>query len=137
MIVAIGGAIASMMTTPEPIDLPAQDVTVGTEYFRIPGEFRAVPGSFDIKSEDYVFSNSESWSDGYDTINIAVMSSAADVDLESVAGSEGGVHKTMMGYEGYYNEIDINDYSFTFVLDDKICVIETTSPRLFDVITVL
>jgi len=136
-IIGISGAIISSMSEPEPIELPAQEVTVGSEFFRIPGGFSAVPGSFDIKTENYVFSNSQSWSDGYDTINIAVLSNGIDVDLESVAGSEGGVHKTLMGYEGYYDEIDVNDYVFTFVMDDKICVIETTSPHLFDEITVL
>lgn len=136
-IIGISGAIISSMSEPEPIELPPQEVTVGAEFFMIPGEFTAVPGSFDIKNDNYAFMNSQSWSDGYDTINIAILSSAVDTDLESIAGSEGGVHKTMMGYEGYYDEVDVSDYSFIFVKDDKICVIETTSPHLFDEISVL
>lgn len=136
-IIGISGAIISSMSEPEPIELPPQEVTVGAEFFMIPGEFTAVPGSFDIKNDNYAFMNSQSWSDGYDTINIAILSSAVDADLESIAGSEGGVHKTMMGYEGYYDEVDVSDYSFIFVKDDKICVIETTSPHLFDEISVL
>lgn len=136
-IIGISGAIISSMSEPEPIELPPQEVTVGAEFFMIPGEFTAVPGSFDIKNDNYAFMNSQSWSDGYDTINIAILSSAIDTDLESIAGSEGGVHKTMMGYEGYYDEVDVSDYTFIFVKDDKICVIETTSPHLFDEISVL
>ena len=119
------------------VTLPPQTVTVGARYFEIPGNFHGQIGAFDIQTQDGVFSNSDSWSDGYDTITIGILSSAYSVDLESVAAAGGGVHKTMMGYSGYYNEIDINDYSFTFVLDDKICVVETTSPYLFDEIKVL
>lgn len=119
------------------IDLPAQTVIVGTEYFEIPGRFHTSPTSFDIDTDGGVISFSQSWSDNTDSFNIAILSSGYNVDLDSVAASEGGIHKNLMGYDGYYNEIDVGDYSFTFVLDNKICVVEASSPYIFDEIKVV
>ncbi|WP_405315354.1 double zinc ribbon domain-containing protein [Methanobrevibacter sp.] len=120
-----------------PIELPPQTVTVGAEYFEIPGDFYSSPASFDIDTYGGVISFSDSWKNSKDSLSIAVLSSSISVDLESVIASEGGIRKNMMGYDGYYNEIDVNDYSFVFILDGKICVIETTSPHVFDEIKVL
>ncbi len=121
----------------EPVELPPTKVTVGAEFFEIPGMFALNAGPLDIDTQDGVSSFSQTFTHDYDSISIAVMSSMYDVDLESVAASEGGVRKTLMGYDGYYKEVDVSDYSFTFVLDNKLCVIETTSPYLFDEIKVL
>ena len=138
-IIVIVGLIAltSLGSESTEYKMPPQTITVGAEYFEIPGEFVGDPSSIDVKSDGGVVSFSEGWSDGYEHIYISVMSSAYAVDLESVAASEGGIHKNLMGYDGYYNEEDLSHYSFTFVLDDKLCVIETSSPYLFDDIKVL
>ena len=120
-----------------PVELPQTTVTVGAEYFKIPGQFAINADPLDIDTRDGVTSFSQSFSYNHETINIAVMSSMYDIDLESVAASQGGVHKTLMGYDGYYDDSDINHYSFAFVLDGKICLIETTSPYLFDEIEVV
>lgn len=120
-----------------PVTLPPQTVTVGSEYFEIPGDYYSSPASFDIDTYGGVISFSDSWKNSKDSFSIAVLSSSYSADLESVIASEGGIHKKMMGYDGYYQEIDINDYSFTFILDGKICVIEATSPHVFDDIKVL
>ena len=130
--------LGSSNTGSSQIELPAQTVTVGAEYFEIPGRFHTSPTSFDIDTQGGVVSFSQSWSDDTDSFNIAILSGGAyNVDLESVVASEGGVHKNLMGYDGYYNEIDVGDYSFAFVLDDKICVVEASSPYIFDEIKVL
>ena len=139
LIIAIAGLIAlsTYNTENTDIELPPQTVTVGSEYFQIPGEFVGDPSSIDIKTDGGVVSFAEGWTHGSEYIHIVVLSSEYNADLESVAASEGGVHKKLMGYDGYYSEDDVSHYSFTFVLNDKICIIETTSPYLFDEIQVL
>lgn len=139
VIIAIVGLIAMSSFNDESsyVKLPPQTVTVGAEYFQIPGEYVGDPSSIDVKSDGGVTSFSQGWSDGYEHIYITVMSSAYDVDLESVVASEGGIHKNLMGYDGYYSEDDVSHYSFSFVLNNKICVIETSSPYIFDEILVV
>lgn len=135
IVLLLVGLIALSSQPSEDIELPAQTVTVGAEYFKIPGNFYStVPMEIDA---DYgVVSSSQTWTDGYDSFSISVLAGGPNVDLESVLASQGGVYKNMMGHDGYYNEIDIRDYSFAFILDGKICVVETTSVHLFDEITV-
>lgn len=130
-------ALGSFNQDTGPVELPPQRVTVGAEFFEIPGQFAINAGPLDIDTQNGVTTFGQSFTYNYDTISIGVISSYQNIDLESIAASEGGVHKTLMGYDGYYNEIDVNDYSFAFVLDGKLCVIETTSPYLFDEITIL
>ena len=137
LVLIFAGLIINSMQEPEPIELPAQTVTVGAEYFEIPGRFALGAGPLDIDTANGVTSFSQSFKGDMDVINIAVLSSGYGVDLEEVVASQGGVHKNLMGYDGYYSELDMGDYSFAFVLDNKICVIETTSPYLFDEIKVL
>ena len=120
-----------------PAELPPQTVTVGGEYFEIPGRFYTVPSSFDIDTSGGIVSFSQSWSDDMDSFSIGIISAgASSADLESVIASEGGVRKNLMGYDGYYNEIDVGDYSFAFVLHNRICVVEASSPYIFDEIKV-
>lgn len=120
----------------QPVELPDQTVTVGAEYFVIPGDFYSSPTSFDVDTSGGTVSFSDSWKNDRDALSISIISSGYDVDLESVVSSQGGVKKSLMGYDGYYKEIDVNDYCFAFILDGKICVIETTSPHVFDEIEV-
>lgn len=139
IVLIISGLIASSLMSPDysNVELPAQTVTVGSEYFKIPGEFVVDPSSIDVTTESGVVSFSQGWKTSTEHIYIGIITSGyPNVDLDSVAALNGGVHKTLMGYEGYYNENDLGDYSFSFVLDNKICMIDVSSPYLFDEIEI-
>ena len=137
LLVAGGLIINSMNNSFSGYTLPPQTVTVGAEYFKIPGDFVVDPSSIDVKTESGIVSFSEGWSNREnDYIFIGIISTGYAVDLESVAAANGGVHKKLMGYDGYYTE-DLNEYTFSFVLGDKVCMIGASSPYLYDEIEVL
>ena len=135
IVLLLVGLIVLSSQPSEDIELPAQTVTVGAEYFKIPGNFyTATPMDIDTNYGSVSFS--QCWTDGHDSICIYIISPNYNADLQSALASQGGVYKTMMGYDGYYNENDIYNYSFAFILDGKICIVGTTSVHLFDEITV-
>ena len=137
VIVIIAAAIFLSMHESEPIELSPVQVPVGAQIFEIPGRFAINSSLPNTQSEGGVFSTYQTFSDGYDFIYIGVLSSGYAADLDSVAASVGGVKKHMMGYDGYYSENDLSDYTFTFVANGRVCIVGTTSPYLFDEIKVL
>lgn len=122
-----------LITAPEP-DVGTKMVTVGTSSFIIPGDYIPDPTATDIDYTGYNVIFSQGYDNGEELIHIGVMNIPYGVDGESVAASQGGVYKTLMGVDGYYTEND-GIYTFTFVDGAYLNVISVTSPYVFDEIT--
>jgi hypothetical protein len=59
-----------------------------------------------------------------------------NVDQNEVAKEVGGESRSMMGYNGYYNDLS-DTYSFSFVKDNKLITVYTSNEDLFNQISVL
>lgn len=116
---------------------PTQSVNVDGVFIKIPQEFRLDPSSIDFSYDRPVMSSSQQWSHETERIALMVMRiSVPGVNYKEAAGINGGVQKNMYGYDGYYIEHEEGQYSFVFAKDNKVCVIMTSSPYLFDKIKI-
>lgn len=135
VIILLIGAASMISDSTE--DVGTQRVEVGSTDFIIPGDYAIDPASIDV---DYKYSSavfSQGWSnDDGDLIYIATMTVPYGVDAEDVLSSQGDVHKSMMGYDGYYSEDD-GIYNFAFETGGYVCVVSTTNPGTLDEITCL
>lgn len=115
----------------------SQDVNVDTLNFNIPENFIQDDNMAVDEVEDGVRYVSKCWNSTSDYIEIDVMYAADDNDVaDEVARQMGGERKTMMGYDGYYNELS-DAYAFSLVKDNKLVIIYTSDYNLFDEIEVL
>jgi len=126
--------VAMTGTTPE---AEPQNVEVGSTNFIIPGDYQIDPSSIDVDYKYRSATFAKAWvnSDG-DVIYIATMTVPYGVDVESVLSSEGGSHKSMIGYDGYYTEED-GFYNFAFETGGYVCVVTVSDPQAFDEIRCL
>lgn len=120
---------------------PAQNVDVDGIYLRIPNEFTFDPSSININADNGIMSSTEGWSHEREYIGLMVMRlpyNQYNIDYSQILGANGGVQKNLYGYDGYYIELeDENGYAFSFIKNDKICVILVSSYYLFDKIQVV
>ena len=116
---------------------PTQSVDVDGSFLRIPDEFWIDPSSIDISAEQAVLSTSKSWTHEEEYIGLMVMRVPAspNMDYSAALGANGGVQKNMYGYDGYLVEDDYG-YSFSFVKDNRLCVLMVSSYYLFDKIII-
>lgn len=133
VIVAIIIYATLIITAPEP-DVGTQVASVGLSDFIIPGDYRIDPSSIDVDYTGYNAVFSQGYSNGEEFIYINVMNIPYRVDGESVAASQGGVYKTLMGVDGYYIEDD-GYYTFAFVDGAYLNVVTASSPYVLDQIT--
>lgn len=118
-------------------DFGTQTVDVGGVDFSIPGNFRLDPGSIDYDYENGLSTYSQQYISGDERISLTVMySPGVYVDASAVNDQSGGIKKTMYGYDGYYNELT-DGYMFSFAIDNKLCMVTTSSPYIHDQIDVL
>ena len=133
-VLIVVSALALTGTAPE---AEPQNVEVGSTNFIIPGDYQIDPSSIDV---DYKYASAifaKGWvNDNGDTIYIGTMTVPYNVDAQSVISAEGGSHKSMMGYDGYYSE-DEGLYNFAFETGGYICVVTVSNPDTFDEITCL
>lgn len=118
------------------IDVGTQTISVGSNRFEIPGDYEVDPSSIDVDYTGYNAVFSQAYSNGDEVIGIGVMNIPYNVDGESIAASDGGIHKSLMGVSGYYTESE-GLYTFTFVDGAYLNIITVTSPYVFDEITYL
>lgn len=120
------------------IDYGTQTVSIGNVKFEIPGDYRLVPTSIDYGYENSVNTYEQSYSNGDETITLAVMYSyGSNVDADEVVQQTGGgSQKTLMGQDGIYGEYD-DGYAFTFGIGNKVVFVIVSSPYVFDQIKVL
>ena len=133
IIVAVIVYATLVITAPEP-DVGTQVVTVGTNDFIIPGDYRIDPTSIDVDYTGYNVVFSQGYYNGEEIIHIGVMNIPYGVDGESAAASQGGVYKSLMGVDGYYVENE-GYYAFAFVDGAYLNVVTTSSPYVLDQIT--
>jgi len=134
VILIVVSLVAMIGTTPE---AEPQNVEVGSTNFIIPGDYQIDPSSIDVDYKYQSATFAKGWvnSNG-DTIYIGTLTVPYGVDAQDVLSSEGGSHKSMMGYDGYYTEED-GFYNFAFETGGYICVVTVSNPQTFDNITCL
>lgn len=128
--------VLSLFSAPTVEDVGTKVVSVGINDFEIPGDYYIEPSTIDVDYTGYNVIFSQDYSNGLDYISIGVMNIPFNVDGESVAASQGGVHKKLMGVDGYYTE-DNGIYTFAFVDGAYLNVVSVTSVYVFDEITYL
>ena len=125
------------LTQTGPVDVGTKTVSVGAHEFEIPGDCIVDPSTIDVDYNGYSAIFSQGYSNSYgELIHISVMTIPYNVDGESVAASQGGIHKNMMGVDGYYSE-DEGIYTFAFVDGIYLNVVSVSSQYLLDEITYL
>ena len=129
-IVAIG---ASALLTPTSM----QEVQVDTFDFSIPEYFTEDTDMAVDETDEGIRYVTRYWQSDEDFIQIDVMyAEKNNVDAEEVADYMGGEKENLMGCEGYFNELE-DAYSFSFVKDNKLVTLYTSSMDLFDEIEVV
>lgn len=123
--------VTAISLTPVEHEVGTQIITVGTNRFAIPGDFRITPSSIDVDFTGYNAVFSQGYSNGEDAIYISVMNIPPMVDGDEVVASQGGVYKSLMGVNGYYVENETY-YSFAFVDGAYLNVVSVSSPYLLD-----
>ena len=126
-------AIALLPT--KPADVGTRSVTVGTERFTIPGDYKIDPSTIDVKYTGYNAVFAQGYSNGEEIIYISVMNIPPGVDGQEVVSSQGGVQKNLLGTTGYYTEDSEGVYTFAFVSGAYIDIVTVTSPYVLDQIT--
>lgn len=129
LIVAVGAYISVA-----PVE--SQDVQVDTLNFTIPSYMTLDEDESYTQNDGNVKIASKYWYDGQDEIEIDVMSSSdSSFNPKSIVKDTGGKKQTLMGQDGYLNESD-GIYEFSFVKDNKLCTVYTTSEELYENIEV-
>lgn len=113
----------------------SQEVQVDEVSFTIPDTYAENADLDTSEEESQMTYKSKYFDDGENSIQIDVMRSK-DVDVKDVAEEMGGEKKNMLGYDGYYEELS-DAYSFTFVKDNSLITIYTSSYDVFNQIEVL
>ena len=130
LIVAVGAYISVA-----PVE--SQDVQVDTLNFTIPSYMTLDEDESYTQNDGNVKIASTYWYDGQNELEIDVISSSdSNFNPESIAKESGGTKQTLMGHEGYLNESD-GVYEFSFVKDNKLCTVYTTSEELYENIEVV
>ena len=125
LIVAVGAYISVA-----PVE--SQDVQVDTLNFTIPSYMTLDEDESYTQNDGNVKIASKYWYDGQNELEIDVISSSdSNFNPESIAKESGGTKQTLMGHEGYLNESD-GVYEFSFVKDNKLCTVYTTSEELYE-----
>ncbi len=115
----------------------SQDVQVDTFSFSIPEGYELNEDLSINESDGKDRLVSRFWQNSDDFIQIDVSySTGGNVDQNKVARDLGGNKTSMMGYDGYYEEIS-DAYSFTFVKDNKLITVYTSTADLLDEIELL
>ena len=121
------------------IFLPAggQQVDVDSFTFNVPQDFTVDEDMSVDETDNGIVYVSKFMQNDEDTIQIDVMFAESDlVDANDVLNVMDGDAQSMMGYDGYFEEYS-DAYAFSFVKDNKLVTVYTTSYDLFDEIEVL
>lgn len=109
-----------------------QEVQVDTFTFNIPDYLEEDPKSTINENDNGIITKSKCWNDSTDFIEIEVLySENPKTDMENVNAKMGGQAETLLGYDGYYNELS-DAYSFSFVDKNKLCTIYASNPDLLN-----
>lgn len=131
--IAVVGIGAFSLLSP----VPSQEVQVDTLDFSIPQDFSPDNSLTDDETDEGIKYVSKYWKHNDEFIEIDVMyATSNNVDANDVAREMGGDRQNMMGHNGYYNELS-DAYSFSFVKDNKLVTVYTSSYDLLDEIEVL
>lgn len=114
----------------------SQDVRVDTISLTIPDSFEENEDMKISENDGGVIYKSKFWQNDEDYIQIDVMYSTSYLDADEIAKDMGGEKKNMLGYDGYYNDLD-DAYSFTFVESNKLVSIYTSNYDLLSQIEVV
>ena len=107
-----------------------QEVQVDTFSFNIPDNFEEDPASTIDENDKGIITKSKCWNDSADFIQIEVLySKNSKIDMENVNVNMEGQAENLFGYDGYYNEFS-DAYSFSFVVNNKLCTVYTSNPDL-------
>lgn len=132
VLAVVGLAVATLPYLSEP-----QTVQVDTINFTIPGRFTEDTTYALNENDEGIQTTSRFWQRGDEFIEIDVMySTGIEVDADEINRHLGGSEETMFGYIGYYNELE-DAYAFSFVKDNKLCIVQTNNDNLFSEIEVL
>ena len=114
-----------------------QEVQVDTISFTIPGDYEAVEDLFSDETQDGVRYVSKYWDnyDGYIQIDVMYPTSSS-VDAYDILKEVGGEKRNIMGYDGYYEDLS-DAYAFSFVKDNKMVTVYSSSPDIFDSVEVV
>ena len=136
LVIAVIGVIV-LGATSMMLPYGSQEVQVDTFSFEIPEDFvlnEDLSSSENTAGLQYVTGY---WDNYGDYIQIDVMyTTLYNVDQNEVAKEVGGESRSMMGYNGYYNDLS-DTYSFSFVKDNKLITVYTSNEDLFNQISVL
>lgn len=103
----------------------AQEVQVDSISFTIPEDFKENTHLNVNENDSGLIYKSKFWESDDDYIEIDVMYAEQNVDAAKIADEMGGEKTNMLGYEGYYNELD-GAYAFTFVKSNKLVTVYTS-----------
>ena len=114
-----------------------QTVQVDTINFTIPGRFEEDTSYALNENEEGVQTTSRYWQSGDEFIEIDIMySTDIKVDADDINRELGGTEDNMLRHTGYFNEFE-DAYAFSFVKDNKLCMVYTNNYDLFSEIEVL
>lgn len=114
-----------------------QEVQVNTISFNIPGDYEVNEDLFTDETQNGVRYVSKYWNNYDDYIQIDVICPASySFDAYDILNEVGGEKRNMMGYNGYYEDLS-DAYVFTFVKDNNVVSVYSSSPDVFDSIEVV
>ena len=108
-----------------------QDIQVDGITFSIPDTFKENEDMKINENNDGIIYKSKFFENEENYIQIDVMYSTSYFDENEVAKDIGGQETKMLGYDGYYNDLD-DVYSFTFVKDNKLISVYTSDYDLLN-----
>lgn len=109
----------------------SQEVQIDSLSFSIPDNFEEDTHLKVDDNDSGLIYKSKFWQSNEDYIQIDVMYAEQYVDAAEIADEMGGEKATMIGHDGYYNELD-DAYAFTFVETNKLVTVYVSDYNLFD-----
>ena len=106
-----------------------QEVHVDSIGFTIPDYFEEDTHLKVNDNDSGLIYKSKFWQSDSDYIQIDVMYSEQYVDAREIADYMGGEKATMIGHDGYYNELE-DSYSFSLVESNKLVTVYTSDYNL-------
>ena len=109
----------------------SQEVQIDSLSFSIPDNFEEDTHLKVDDNDSGLIYKSKFWQSNEDYIQIDVMYAEQYVDAAEIADEMGGKKATMIGHDGYYNELD-DAYAFTFVETNKLVTVYVSDYNLLD-----
>lgn len=111
---------------------PSQKTVDVDEFkFEIPGDFIYDSSQSGSENDEGIITKTGFWSNDTDVIEINVMYAETYVDASKVADDIGGVKRTYLGHEGYYNDLS-GIYGFSYVDNNKLITVYTSNPDILN-----